>query len=513
MRDWPEPDQDTLLDILETWDLEDEDEARAESAEYDLYDDPIAAEAEAVAGYHSAMQDYAENCMADQIAAIEDERRWYAEVIWPKVKPLSEAETKGKEKIFIAKAKADIAKAKAKIALVEVALAGVEVETILIENEFFKPFATARTETALNKVYTVVTEANTAIVEADTAVAEAKADLTTTRSIAKSIEDFLLKSGVSSVLDEFQYNIERPKADLVKAETNLVKAKATAAKAKATAAKAKASIVKAKATAALVEAKVNAEVLVDAAKTKVTEAEKESELDSFIGPHLVTKTKAALAETETNAKAAVAKAEAEAKAKIDLANVRGKIEATTAKAKLAEYLSIEVETEAAVKADLANSNLNKVKTDLVNAKDDVEKTKAEASITEAKADLILVESEVALAKTKAIEAEAIVNLNIAEATLIESGSVNENLGAEAISKAQTKVDIAEAALEKAQIARIQTESDLAKAKTDLAAAITLKQSLNQTNRRQRHPPPTRKVHQKQDVAVPDISPSQSPESE
>lgn len=505
MRDWPELDQDTLLDILETWDLGDE-EALAESTEYDLYDDPIAAEAEAVAGYHAAMQDYAENCMADQIAAIEDERRWYAEVIWPKVKPLSEAETKAKEKIFIAKANADIAKAKAKITLVEVVLAGVEVETILIQNGLLKPTVTAITETALNKVYTTVTEADTAIVEANTAVAAAKADLTTARSTAKSIEDFLIKAGVSSVLDEFQYNIERLKADLVKAETNLVKAKTTAAKAKA-------SIVKAKATAALVEAKVNAEVLVDAAKAKVTEAEKESELDSFIGPHLVTKTKAVLAETESNAKAAVTKAEAEAKAKIDLANVRGKIEATTVKAKLAEYLSIEVETEAAVKADLANSNLNKSKTDLANAKDDVEKTKAEASITKAKADLILVETEIALAKTKATEAQAIVALTIAKATLIESGSVNEDLGAEAIAKAQTKVDIAETALDKAQIAREKTEDDLAKAKTDLATAITLTQSLNQANRHQFVPPPTRKVQQKQDVAVPDISSSQSPESE
>ena len=125
-----------------------------------------------------------------------------------------------------------------------------------------------------------------------------------------------------------------------------------------------------------------------------------------------------------------------------------------------------------------------------------EKTKAEASITKAKADLILVETEIALAKTKATEAEAIVNLTIAKATLIESGSVDEDLGAEVRSKAQTTVDIAEAALAKAQIAKEKTEDDLAKAKTDLAAAIALTQSLNQTNRKRLHPPPRRKVHQK-----------------
>ena len=39
MRDWPEPDQDTSLDILDTWDLGDYEEARAEH-----YDEEIAEE-------------------------------------------------------------------------------------------------------------------------------------------------------------------------------------------------------------------------------------------------------------------------------------------------------------------------------------------------------------------------------------------------------------------------------------------------------------------------------------
>ena len=51
---------------------------------YDFYDDPIAAEAEAVAGYHAAMQDYAEACMAEdqaaeQAAADEVKKQYVAE--------------------------------------------------------------------------------------------------------------------------------------------------------------------------------------------------------------------------------------------------------------------------------------------------------------------------------------------------------------------------------------------------------------------------------------------------
>jgi hypothetical protein len=37
MRDWPEPDQDTALDILETWDPSDYEEMRAERAEIEFY--------------------------------------------------------------------------------------------------------------------------------------------------------------------------------------------------------------------------------------------------------------------------------------------------------------------------------------------------------------------------------------------------------------------------------------------------------------------------------------------
>ena len=44
MRDWPEPDQDTSLEILETWDLGDYEEARAERAAAEYYEEIAKAE-------------------------------------------------------------------------------------------------------------------------------------------------------------------------------------------------------------------------------------------------------------------------------------------------------------------------------------------------------------------------------------------------------------------------------------------------------------------------------------
>jgi hypothetical protein len=46
MREWPEPDQDTLLDILEVWDLGDYEEARIERIEAEYYEKQAKADAE-----------------------------------------------------------------------------------------------------------------------------------------------------------------------------------------------------------------------------------------------------------------------------------------------------------------------------------------------------------------------------------------------------------------------------------------------------------------------------------
>ena len=59
MRDWPEPDQDTLLDILEVWDLGDHEEARAERAEAEYYEEIAKAE-EAEANTQSEDDPYAD---------------------------------------------------------------------------------------------------------------------------------------------------------------------------------------------------------------------------------------------------------------------------------------------------------------------------------------------------------------------------------------------------------------------------------------------------------------------
>ena len=59
MRDWPEPDQDTLLDILEVWDLGDYKEAQAERAETEYYEEIAKAE-EAEANTQSEDDPYAD---------------------------------------------------------------------------------------------------------------------------------------------------------------------------------------------------------------------------------------------------------------------------------------------------------------------------------------------------------------------------------------------------------------------------------------------------------------------
>ena len=204
---------------------------------YDWQDDPIAAYADEGAAYRKAMQEAMEAeaayHMAEELAAIEAEAKYYADVILPKVKPLTDAEAKAKTQIAVAKAKADLAKAKARTSLIEVTLAEIEAKTKLIHNRLLKPAAASITETALNKSYTAVVEANTAIVEANTAIVEANTDLAKAKDEAKAIEEFLVGAGASSILDEFFYNIEGPEANLTKAKVSTVKAKVIAAKTKA----------------------------------------------------------------------------------------------------------------------------------------------------------------------------------------------------------------------------------------------------------------------------------------
>ena len=59
MRDWPEPDQDTSLEILEIWDYGDYEEERAESAEAEYYEEIAKAE-EAEANTQSEDDPYAD---------------------------------------------------------------------------------------------------------------------------------------------------------------------------------------------------------------------------------------------------------------------------------------------------------------------------------------------------------------------------------------------------------------------------------------------------------------------
>lgn len=197
---------------------------------YDPHDDPIAAEADAEAAYHASMEDEVAYHMAEDLAAIEAEVKYYNTVIWPKVEPIRDAATKTSTKIATAKAKADLAKAKAKISLAEVTLVEVAVNAELDKNAFLRSAAVTITKGALNKVHTALTETDAAMIEADAAIAEAKADLAEAKEKAKATEEFLVKTGESWILAEFLYNIEEPEVNLTKAKITAVKAQITAAK-------------------------------------------------------------------------------------------------------------------------------------------------------------------------------------------------------------------------------------------------------------------------------------------
>ena len=250
---------------------------------YNPHDDPIAAEADAEANeraaHHASIEAEAADYIAEELAAIKAEAKYYADVIWPKVKVVRDLVTKAKIKIAIAKAKADLAKAKAKTSLAKAALVEIEANAKIGKNALLRSDAARITKTALNKVHTPVTEADIAAAEADDAVTQANTDLAKAIVEIKNSEKFLVEAGELSVLEDFLYSPEGTKVSLVKAKVSLAKAKTTVAKTKA-------NIVKTSAYAVVIEEKHDAEVLVNIAKSEVAEAEKNYEF-AFDGPALV----------------------------------------------------------------------------------------------------------------------------------------------------------------------------------------------------------------------------------
>ena len=67
---------------------------------YNPHDDPIAVEADAEAnerdGYHASIEAEGAYYMAEEVAAIKAEAKYYADVIWPKVKVVRDIVTNAK---------------------------------------------------------------------------------------------------------------------------------------------------------------------------------------------------------------------------------------------------------------------------------------------------------------------------------------------------------------------------------------------------------------------------------
>ena len=250
---------------------------------YNPCDDPIAAESAAEANeraaHHTSIEAEAADYIAEELAAMKAEAKYYADVIWPKVKVVRDLVTKAKIKIAIAEAKADLAIAKAKTSLAIASLVEIEANAKIGKNALLRSDASRITKTALNKVHTPVTEAEIAAAEADDAVTQANTDLAKAMEKINNSEKFLVEAGELSVLEDFLYSPEGTKASLVKAKVSLAKAKTTVAKTKA-------NIVKTSAYAVVIEEKHDAEVLVNIAKSKVAEAEKNYKF-AFEGTELV----------------------------------------------------------------------------------------------------------------------------------------------------------------------------------------------------------------------------------
>ena len=87
MRDWPEPDQDTSLEILDIWDYGDYEEERAERAEAEYYEAQAKAEEQAKADAERQAES--------------DDADWdrYAEVLLEADRAKYEAEIRGIEEI------------------------------------------------------------------------------------------------------------------------------------------------------------------------------------------------------------------------------------------------------------------------------------------------------------------------------------------------------------------------------------------------------------------------------
>ena len=193
MRDWPEPDQDTSLDILDTWDLGDYEEARAERFEAECYEQQTKAEAEKQAEF-DAYWDQAEYLLDKSEAeaeVLEEVPRWaiiegeeYAEH-QKTLEKLSEETHITKLDASTAKVRADIIQAEANIARI---ITNIAVAKSEIAKANYHRAATYGVDEEYYYACNWLANAETKLIDAETNLVEAEVVLTKARAIGAAHE-------------------------------------------------------------------------------------------------------------------------------------------------------------------------------------------------------------------------------------------------------------------------------------------------------------------------------------
>ena len=195
MRDWPEPDQDTALDILETWDLGDDEEARAERAQIEYYEEKVKVEeAEANTQYEdnpytdwtpntcccgttdlSPSSSYCQSCsqsLADEALGDQyDDEYAEREKAWQEICIIQDQADAARLQSAIIQAQANIARITADIAAVksEIAKANHDIDAAEREEEHY--YAHNR----LNDAKIRLVDAEASLVEAEVVLAKTRA--------------------------------------------------------------------------------------------------------------------------------------------------------------------------------------------------------------------------------------------------------------------------------------------------------------------------------------------------
>ena len=186
MRDWPEPDQDTSLEILETWDLGDYEEARIERIEAEHCEEQAKADAEKQAELDAYWDQYAETYTAKSEAEGLEEIPQWAIIEGEQYAEHQKILEKLWKEARIAKLHANIAHARADIVHAEANIARIQADIAAAKSEITNANLVLADECTKEDYYMACNEladAEINLVKAETSLVEAEVVLAKTRSI------------------------------------------------------------------------------------------------------------------------------------------------------------------------------------------------------------------------------------------------------------------------------------------------------------------------------------------